>query len=160
MIEIPSLHPLQRLIQSSSGDLRQILNTLQFLLQSSDHSNEERSEVKEETNEVELQLQSSSTFDAMFYSRLNEQCNSSALKTFFHPLTQSFVERYDRTNAHFRARCQNHSDLYDTFKLFMQEEHISYIKDHPSFYLDYRPSIRQICLDERKRAEESNPTRR
>jgi len=51
-------------------------------------------------------------------------------------------------------------ELYDTFKLFMQEQEIDNITDHPSFYLDYRPYIRQICQNEQIRAKELNSNRR
>jgi hypothetical protein len=51
-------------------------------------------------------------------------------------------------------------ELYDTFKLFMQEQEINNITDHPSFYLDYRPYIRQICQNEQIRAQELNSNRR
>jgi hypothetical protein len=42
----------------------------------------------------------------------------------------------------------------------MQEQEIDNITDHPSFYLDYRPYIRQICQNEQIRAKESNTNRR
>ncbi len=42
----------------------------------------------------------------------------------------------------------------------MQEQDIDNITDHPSFYLDYRPYIRQICQSETMRAKESNSNRR
>jgi hypothetical protein len=42
----------------------------------------------------------------------------------------------------------------------MQEQEIDNIADHPSFYLDYRPYIRQICQCEQIRADESNSNRR
>ena len=56
--------------------------------------------------------------------------------------------------------CNYRIELYDTFKLFMQEQEIDNIADHPSFYLDYRPYIRQICQSEQIRANESNSNRR
>ena len=51
-------------------------------------------------------------------------------------------------------------ELYDTFKLFMQEEEIDNIIDQSSFYLDYRPYIRQICQNEQLRAQDSTSHRR
>jgi hypothetical protein len=42
----------------------------------------------------------------------------------------------------------------------MQEQEIDNITDHPSFYLDYRPYIRQICQNEQIRAKELNSNRR
>ena len=51
-------------------------------------------------------------------------------------------------------------ELYDTFKLFMQEQEIGNIIDHSDFYLDYRPYIRQICQSEQNRADECNSNRR
>ncbi len=42
----------------------------------------------------------------------------------------------------------------------MQEQEIDNIADHPSFYQDYRPYIRQICQYEQIRANESNSNRR
>lgn len=54
----------------------------------------------------------------------------------------------------------NRIELYDTFKLFMQEQEIENITDHPSFYLDYRPYIRQICQSEQIRANQLNTNRR
>ena len=160
MIEISSnSQPIRQLIESSSGDIRQILNTLQYSIQSSNGSDEAL--VKETySNLSDHLLQTSSMFDAMFYSRLNEQCLSSSLKSFFDPLTQSYLDQYDRSNEFFRGKCPNPYELCDTFKLFMQEQHISYIKDQPSFYLDYRPFVRQICQNEHKRAEDSNPVKR
>ena len=160
MIEIPSDNPLRQLIESSSGDIRQILTTLQYLVQS---SNDTVDDLVKETNSnpTNHQLQSSSIFDAMFYSRLNEQWNSSSsLKTFFDPLTRSYLDQYDQSNKFFCEKFPKYHELYDTFKLFMQEEHLSYIKDQSSFYLDYRPFIRQICQNEQKRVEESNPLKR
>lgn len=159
MIEIPSDNSLRQLIESSSGDVRQMLNTLQYLVESSNETVDDF--VKEpKSNPTNHRLQSSSIFDAMFYSRLNEQWNSSSLKQFFHPLTRSYLDQYDQSNEYFREKSAKHHELYDTFKLFMQEEHLSYIKDQSSFYLDYRPFIRQICQNEQQRAEESNPPKR
>jgi hypothetical protein len=42
----------------------------------------------------------------------------------------------------------------------MQEQEIENINDQSSFYLDYRPYIRQICQNEQIRAQESNSNRR
>ena len=42
----------------------------------------------------------------------------------------------------------------------MQEQEIDNIIDQPSFYLDYRPYIRQICQNEQIRANQSNSNRR
>lgn len=51
-------------------------------------------------------------------------------------------------------------ELYDTFKIFMQEQDIDIIANRSAFYLDYRPYIRQICQNEQNRASESLSTRR
>ncbi|CAF4316828.1 unnamed protein product [Adineta steineri] len=42
----------------------------------------------------------------------------------------------------------------------MQEQEIPNIIDHSTFYLDYRPYIRQICQNEKTRADELNSNRR
>jgi len=42
----------------------------------------------------------------------------------------------------------------------MQEQEIGNIVDRPSFYVDYRPYIRQICQSEQNRAKENNSNRR
>ena len=42
----------------------------------------------------------------------------------------------------------------------MQEQEIENIIDQSSFYLDYRPYVRQICQNEQIRAQESNLNRR
>ena len=132
MIEISSnSQPIRQLIESSSGDIRQILNTLQYSIQSSNGSDEAL--VKETySNLSDHLLQTSSMFDAMFYSRLNEQCLSSSLKSFFDQLTQSYLDQYDRSNEFFREQCPNPRELCVTFKVFMQ--------DQPSFYLEFRPA--------------------
>ncbi|CAF4575736.1 unnamed protein product, partial [Rotaria socialis] len=51
-------------------------------------------------------------------------------------------------------------ELYDTFKLFMQEEEFDNIIDQPSFYLDYRPYIRQICQNEQNNKSDLSSKRR
>ncbi|CAF4465722.1 unnamed protein product, partial [Rotaria magnacalcarata] len=51
-------------------------------------------------------------------------------------------------------------ELYDTFKLFMQEQEFDNIIDQPSFYLDYRPYIRQICQNEQNNKSGLNSNRR
>lgn len=159
MIEIPSAQDIRPLIESSSGDLRQIINTFQYLLQSSDEFDENFLE-KIDSEHLNHELQTSSIFDTMFYSRLDEQCNSSSLKTFFDQLTENSLDQYKKSTKFFKDKTSNQHELFDTLKLFMQEQHINYIKDDSSFYLDYRPFIRQICQNEQKRAEESNPLKR
>lgn len=42
----------------------------------------------------------------------------------------------------------------------MQEQEFDNIVDHPSFYLDYRPYIRQICQHEQSRMNDLNSNRR
>jgi hypothetical protein len=51
-------------------------------------------------------------------------------------------------------------ELYDTLKMFMQEQEIDNIANRSAFYLDYRPYIRQVCQNEQTRAAESNSNRR
>lgn len=51
-------------------------------------------------------------------------------------------------------------ELYDTFKIFMQEQEIDQVGNRSSLYLDYRPYVRQICQNEQNRAMESNSNRR
>lgn len=45
--------------------------------------------------------------------------------------------------------------MYDTFRVFMQEQERDNITDRSALYLDYRPYIRQICQSEQIRASES-----
>lgn len=51
-------------------------------------------------------------------------------------------------------------ELIDTLKVFLQDQDIDTITNHSSFYLDYRPYIRQICQNEQIRASDSSSTRR
>ena len=51
-------------------------------------------------------------------------------------------------------------ELYDTLKMFMQDQEIDTMTNRSAFSLDYRPYIRQICQSEQIRASESTSTRR
>ncbi|CAF0829516.1 unnamed protein product [Adineta steineri] len=161
MFEVPSLNDLMLLVQSCSYDLRQILLTLQFLVQSSDKTNNSIEETDPKISKPKWQ--SSRIFDAMHYSYLNEQWNEPPLKVFFDDLTRKFTSEYERSHQLLSDPIKNDTkriELYDTFKLFMQEQEIPNIIDHSTFYLDYRPYIRQICQNEKIRADELNSNRR
>lgn len=72
--------------------------------------------------------------------------------------SQTVDEIQERETFINRCLCSR-MELYDTFKLFMQEQDIGNINDQPSFYLDYRPYTRQICQNE-QHPMESQPNRR
>lgn len=162
MYEISSSNDLISLFKSCSSDLRQTLSTLQFLVQ----SNEELKsiEIKENSSTlIQPCWQSARVFDAMFYSYFNQQSNDSQMKNLFDNLTEEFTSKYEQTHELLMKKSLNDTkriELYDTFKLFMQEQEIGNIIDRPSFYVDYRPYIRQICQNEQKRAQENNSNRR
>ncbi|CAF1083083.1 unnamed protein product [Adineta ricciae] len=160
-LEIPVLNDLVALFQSCSCDLRQSLLTLQFLAQSSsiactDHISTERTEEKSK-------LQSSRLFDTMYYSYLAEQWDESILKAPFDDLTRKYTCEYEQSRLLLVNHCKNDSkriELYDTFKMFMQEQNTENLINRSAFYLDYRPYIRQMCQNEQTRAAESTSTRR
>jgi hypothetical protein len=52
------------------------------------------------------------------------------------------------------------TELFDTFKMFIQEQDINTIGNRSALYLDYRPYVRQICQSEQNRASESYSSRR
>ncbi|UJR31109.1 hypothetical protein I4U23_018617 [Adineta vaga] len=164
MFEIPSFDDLLLLFQSCSYDLRRTLLTLQFLLQSSDNTKISDHSSNEKQTEVSLpKWQSSRIFDAMYFSRLNEQRNDSSLKEFFNDLTSKYASEYEQSHLLLVNQSKNNAnriELYDTFKLFMQEQEIRNIIDYSEFYVDYRPYIRQICQSEQNRADECNSNRR
>ena len=51
-------------------------------------------------------------------------------------------------------------ELYEMFQNFMQEQEIDNINHRSTFYVDYRPYIRQICQNELIRVNETNSRRR
>ncbi|CAF0847203.1 unnamed protein product [Rotaria sordida] len=164
MLEVPSFDDLIKLVKYCSYDLRQTLLTLQFLAQSSTITNIQKCS-SEENNFIISQpkWQSSCIFDAMYYSHLGEQWNESLLKKFFDDLTIKYTSEYQKSHLLLINHSKNNIkriELYDTFKLFMQEQEINNIIDHSSFYLDYRPYIRQICQNEQIRINELNSNRR
>ncbi|CAF4038174.1 unnamed protein product [Rotaria sp. Silwood2] len=164
MFEVSSLDDLIRLFQYCSCDLRQTLLTLQFLVQSSTITNIQKCS-SEENNSIisKPKLQSSHIFDAMYYSYLSEQWNESSLKIFFDDLTIKYTSEYEKSHLLLINHSKNDAkriELYDTFKLFMQEQEIDNIIDRSSFYLDYRPYIRQICQNEKVRFNDLNSNRR
>ncbi|CAF2782624.1 unnamed protein product [Rotaria sp. Silwood2] len=164
MFEVSSLDDLIRLFQYCSCDLRQTLLTLQFLVQSSTITNIQNCS-SEENNSIisKPKLQSSHIFDAMYYSYLSEQWNESSLKIFFDDLTIKYTSEYEKSHLLLINHSKNDAkriELYDTFKLFMQEQEIDNIIDRSSFYLDYRPYIRQICQNEKVRFNDLNSNRR
>ncbi|CAF4015450.1 unnamed protein product, partial [Rotaria sp. Silwood2] len=164
MFEVSSLDDLIRLFQYCSCDLRQTLLTLQFLVQSSTITNIQNCS-SEENNSIisKPKLQSSHIFDAMYYSYLSEQWNESSLKIFFDDLTIKYTSEYEKSHLLLINHSKNDAkriELYDTFKLFMQEQEIENIIDRSSFYLDYRPYIRQICQNEKVRFNDLNSNRR
>ncbi|CAF0829067.1 unnamed protein product [Adineta ricciae] len=164
MFEIPSSDDLLSLTHSCSNDLRRILLTLQFCLQSSDSSNISDASFSEKQNILsQPKWQSSRAFDAMYYSHLNDQWKESSLKVFFDELTSKYTSEYEQSHLLLHNQSKNNTnriELYDTFKLFMQEQEIGNIIDHSDFYLDYRPFIRQICQSEHNRVDECNSNRR
>ena len=95
-LEIVPENALKALIERYSGDVRRILIELQYLSQS------EKSEKlfcpKSKLTKDQGQWQSSSVFDAIFYSRLNEQWNSSPLEPLFDQLTRDYTDKYNRTH--------------------------------------------------------------
>ncbi|CAF3692369.1 unnamed protein product [Rotaria sp. Silwood1] len=164
MFEVCSLDDLTRLFQHCSCDLRQTLLTLQFLVQSSSITNSPKYPLEENNSIISKpRWQSSCIFDAMYYSHLDEQWNESILKIFFDDLTIKYTSEYEKSHLLLLNHSKNDAkriELYDTFKLFMQEQEIDNIIDHPSFYLDYRPYIRQICQNEQIRINDFNSNRR
>ncbi|CAF3402597.1 unnamed protein product [Rotaria socialis] len=156
MLEVPSFDELISLCQSCSYDLRRCLLTLQFLAQSSTIEN--TSIEKTAINNTKPKLQSSHVFDTMHYSYLGEQWNEPMLKTYFDDLTTKYTSEYEQYHKLLANQNKNDSkriELYDTFRLFMQEQELDNITDRSALYLDYRPYIRQICQSEQIRASES-----
>jgi hypothetical protein len=99
MFEVPSLDDLKLLIQSCSCDLRQILLTLQFLVQSSNIKNLPKYSFKENNTIIsKSQLQSSRIFDAMYYSHLNKQWTESILSIYFDDLTRKYTSKYQQSH--------------------------------------------------------------
>ncbi|CAF1459355.1 unnamed protein product, partial [Adineta steineri] len=165
MIEIPLLDDLINIFQSCSCDLRQSLLTLQFLTQSSDVSSTctNKKPSVNNNNNNKSKFQSSSLFDTMYYSYLCEQWDESILKTLFDDLTKKYTSEYEQSHLLLENHSKNNSkkiELYDTFKMFMQEQEIDSITNRSAFYLDYRPYIRQMCQNEQTRAAESYSNRR
>ncbi|CAF1375268.1 unnamed protein product [Rotaria sordida] len=162
MLEIPSFDDLISLCQLYSYDLRRILLTLQFLAQSSIISISSVNKTLINNNN-KPKLQSSHIFDTMFYSYLREQWNESILKIHFDNLTIKYTSEYEQSYRLLTNHSKNDSkriELYDRFKIFMQEQEVDNITNRSAFYLDYRPYIRQICQNEQIRATESNSRRR
>ncbi|CAM4778548.1 unnamed protein product [Rotaria magnacalcarata] len=164
MLEVPVLDDLKNLFHFCSCNLRQTLLTLEFLAQTSTVENVEKSSSEENNSTISKpKWQSSRIFDAMYYSHLGEQWNESPMKILFDDLTVKYTSKYKQSHL----LLLNHSktdekriELYDTFKLFMQEQEFDNIIDQPSFYLDYRPYIRQICQNEQNNKSGLNSNRR
>ncbi|UJR15561.1 hypothetical protein I4U23_002500 [Adineta vaga] len=161
MLEVPSLDDLIILFQSCFCDLRRSLLTLQFLTQSTSISCTDSVSIERTHNKPKLQ--SSRLFNTMHYSYLAEQWDESILKTLFDDLTQKYTSEYEQSHLLLENRTKNDSkriELYDTLKMFMQEQDIESLINQSAFYLDYRPYIRQMCQNEQSRAAESTSTRR
>lgn len=85
MFEIPSFDQLVELCYSCSFDIRQILLTLQFRLQSS-----ATKKICSPENVSNKQFTSVNHFEANFYANLQEFSNPSPLKEHFIDLTKKF----------------------------------------------------------------------
>lgn len=97
MYEVPALDDLSNLIQFCSNDLRQILLTLQFLVQSSS-TKTKYPPSNDNLTMTKPKWQSSGVFDAMYYSHLGEQWNESPLKVFFDDLTKNYTSKYNQSH--------------------------------------------------------------
>ncbi|CAF4837329.1 unnamed protein product, partial [Rotaria socialis] len=68
--------------------------------------------------------QSSRIFDAMYYSHLGEQWNESPMKILCDDLTVKYTSKYKQSHwllLNNSKTDEKRIELYDTFKLFMQE---------------------------------------
>ena len=179
MFEVPSPDDLTSLVHACSNDVRRTISTLQFLAQSSAVVTDQQHPADDKGSDSIPTWQSSRTFDAMYYSRRGEQWHESPLGTLFDALTVKQTSDYERSRLVLADRSQNNLqrsvrfsrdflwftfhflsdaisvELCDTFKLFMQEQEMENIVERPSFYLDYRPFVRQMCQNEQRRVAEA-----
>lgn len=99
---------LRTVIQYYSGDLRRILNELQFSAKFSLKIPRDKFHCSiEETAKTQIQLEKSTIFEAMFFSRLDQRWNLSPLKTQFDSLTEKFIVQYEKSRRTLLKNIEN-----------------------------------------------------